>query len=530
MNCVLYARVSTDKQAEKDLSIPAQLQAMREHARREGWVVAEEFLELGASARTAARPVLKQLLQRCKKPPKVDVVLVHKIDRLARSVIDHATVKTLLKQSGIRLASVVENMDDTITGQLVENIMASLAEFYSANLGEEAEKGMRVMVQKGGWPHRPPLGYRAERDSDGKSVVLPDPEKAPLVASAFEQYVTGMVSLNRLRLRLADMGLLTSKGKPLPQDMLRRMLMNPFYAGRLRWGGSEHPGKHEALVTEHLFQRVQRILRQRHRDSGEKGRHHFPLRGVAYCADCGAKMTAEHHPRGSYYRCLRNADAARPCRAPFSNVSVAHRNTSTVVRGLGVTPRFRDALMAAVRSMTEEKAANTMAQRKSLEMRRNKLEARETTLTEAFASGELSLRAYRAVMARIRRQIASVESAVTECSQDPAAIGDKVARVVELAAHLGELHDRMAEPRRSQLLRLVFAKISLERGEVVGYKLRPPFDELLVEIGSRPGDVSSRDSSRPPFEDINVTPAINSIFEHDLEPVLRLAEAADAAA
>src|SRR5207302_2271328 len=110
--------------------------------------------------RTMERPMLKRLLARCRQQPKVDVVLVHKVDRLARDVYGHATIKALLKQHGIRLASVVENVDDTITGQLVENIMASIAEFYSANLGEEVKKGMRVMIQRGEWPHQPPRGDR----------------------------------------------------------------------------------------------------------------------------------------------------------------------------------------------------------------------------------------------------------------------------------------------------------------------------------------------------------------------------------
>src|SRR5262245_38363817 len=131
MKCVLYARVSTDKQAEKELSIPAQLQAMRDYASRHNWSIAREFLEPGASARTAERPVLRELLSYCRNHGKPDIVLVHKIDRLARNVYDHATIKALLTQQGVRLASVVENVDDSVSGQLVENIMASIAQFYS---------------------------------------------------------------------------------------------------------------------------------------------------------------------------------------------------------------------------------------------------------------------------------------------------------------------------------------------------------------------------------------------------------------
>src|SRR5579862_4917756 len=93
MNCLIYARVSTDKQADKELSIPAQLQAMRHYANQRNWQILQEFADAGASGRTTARPMLHQLLVRCRNPhDQIDVVLVHKIDRLARNVADHAMI------------------------------------------------------------------------------------------------------------------------------------------------------------------------------------------------------------------------------------------------------------------------------------------------------------------------------------------------------------------------------------------------------------------------------------------------------
>ena len=88
MNCLLYARVSTERQAEKDLSIPAQLQIMREYAKKQGWGVIGHYVDEGESARTADRPELKRLLHYCQKQRGVDLVLVHKIDRLARNLVD----------------------------------------------------------------------------------------------------------------------------------------------------------------------------------------------------------------------------------------------------------------------------------------------------------------------------------------------------------------------------------------------------------------------------------------------------------
>ena len=173
MNCILYARVSTDKQAEKDLSLPAQLQAMREYAQQHEWTVVEEFIEPGASATTVQRHELQRLLARVTNgDPTVDVVVVHKLDRMARNIDDHVAIRAALKRAGVRLASVVENVDESVSGQLIENIMASIAQFYSGNLADEVRKGMRQKVLTGGWPHLPPRGYVVVRNPEGRGTHI----------------------------------------------------------------------------------------------------------------------------------------------------------------------------------------------------------------------------------------------------------------------------------------------------------------------------------------------------------------------
>jgi site-specific DNA recombinase len=274
MNCVVYARVSTDKQAEKELSIPAQLQAMREYAKQRAWVIVEEFVEPGASAKTSDRPALQRLLGRVQRSDtRIDVVLVHKIDRLARNVYDHATMRALFKQHDVRLASVVENVDDSTSGQLIENIMASLAQFYSANLSEEVKKGMRQKVLRGGWPHKPPRGFMLEKRSDGVgNRVAIHPKHGPLMRRAFELYSSGLYSIRSVAVLLAREGLLARHGGPIPQAHLRRLLTNSFYAGRVRWHDMECPSQHPALVSQLVFDKVQEVLRQRYRNPGAKGR------------------------------------------------------------------------------------------------------------------------------------------------------------------------------------------------------------------------------------------------------------------
>ena len=91
--CLLYARVSSETQAQKELSTPAQLQAMRQYASDRSLEVPEEFVEAGVSGRTAERPTLRRLLSRCRdrSQPLIEAVVVHELDRLARNLADHAS-------------------------------------------------------------------------------------------------------------------------------------------------------------------------------------------------------------------------------------------------------------------------------------------------------------------------------------------------------------------------------------------------------------------------------------------------------
>lgn len=314
MNCLIYARVSTDKQADKELSIPAQLQAMRQYATERDWTILQEFVEAGGSARTAERPTLRELLARC-RDDQVDVVLVHKIDRLARNLADHVAIKALLRQHHIKLASVTESLEDSVSGQLVEHIMAAMAEFYSANLSEEVKKGMRQKVLQGGWPHRPPRGYRIVR-TGLKSTTIIDEHEGALVRRAFELCLVGYHGLVDLRARLASLGLRTKTGKPVSNGYLVRLLTNPFYCGKLEWKKEIYPGAQPPLVSPALFDQVQQLLKSRTRLVTRRPAK-FLLTSLAHCSRCGSVVGGEQHRRWQYYRCRGSFRASNRCRAPY---------------------------------------------------------------------------------------------------------------------------------------------------------------------------------------------------------------------
>jgi DNA invertase Pin-like site-specific DNA recombinase len=481
MNCIVYARVSTDKQAEKDLSIPAQLEAMRSYARQHGWTIAREFIEPGASAKTTGRPALQGLLSLVRdSKSKIDVLLVHKVDRLARNVYDHATIKVLLKQHDIRLASVVENLDDSVPGQLVENIMASIAQFYSANLSEETRKGMRQKVLKGGWPHRPPRGYVTVKDRGGHdSHIQVHPREGPLVLRAFELYSTGWYSMTALTNRLAKDGLISSSGGPIPKSHMYRMLTNRFYSGRVRWKDLDVQGLHPVLVPQALFDRVRSVIQKRYRHPGAKARvAGFPLRGFAICARCRGRMTGEWRKRWGYYRCSRQSYRRELCDARLCNVKRAHADLERICQQVRLHRSTAAAIQRAAELEIARSAASRTQRMSDIQTGRAALVTAEMRLTDAFTDGDVSPEIYKSKTADLRTKRIQLEEDSTRLSIDPAAVGAKVKETLDVATALWDLYEAFDDAKRAELLRSVFSSIVLGHEGIVGFSLKAPFDKL----------------------------------------------------
>lgn len=318
---VVYLRVSTKEQAEmggeaEGFSIPAQRAACLRKAEALGAVVEEEFVDRGESAKTANRPELVRMLAYLREHA-VQYVIVHKVDRLARSRADDVVITMEIKQSGAALVSCSENIDETPSGILLHGIMSSIAEFYSRNLANEVVKGMNEKIKTGGTVGKAPAGYlhvrRMENGREMRTVEI-DPERAPLVRWAFEAYATGEWTLRQLLQELTDCGFTSRPGpktpsRPITLGALAAMLANPYYIGRVTFRGANYPGKHPALIDIALFDRVQDVLLA-HNYAGEKQRvHNHYLKGSVFCGECGSRLSISYSRSGTgevydYFYCL----------------------------------------------------------------------------------------------------------------------------------------------------------------------------------------------------------------------------------
>ncbi|MEZ5161910.1 MAG: recombinase family protein [Marmoricola sp.] len=266
---VSYLRVSTTGQArrgrQEGFSIPAQRDANKRKAASLGAMVIKEFVDRGASARSANRPELQRMLEYVNEHD-VDYVIVHKLDRLARNRSDDVEIVRALEAANVQLVSTTEAIDATPSGMLLHGIMSSIAEFYSRNLVAEVTKGLSTKAQRGGTVSKAPIGYRNHRtvDDQGRELrtVIVDADRAQYVKDAFGLYATGAWTVAALADQLASRGFTTVPtpkvpSKPMNEKYLHRVLTRPYYRGIVTYKGVQYDGRHERLINDETWFKVQ---------------------------------------------------------------------------------------------------------------------------------------------------------------------------------------------------------------------------------------------------------------------------------
>ena len=164
----LYARVSSDRQ-DVDLSVSAQLRALKDYAKANGYSVAREYVDEAESGRVADRPQFREMIEEGSKPNSpFEIILVWKFSRFTRKREHAVAFKSMLRRKGIRVVSITEHADDSPTGKLMEAIIKSVDEFYSENLAQDVTRGMREAASRGFFlGSKAPFGYRRVKVSDG---------------------------------------------------------------------------------------------------------------------------------------------------------------------------------------------------------------------------------------------------------------------------------------------------------------------------------------------------------------------------
>jgi len=314
----LYARVSSDRQ-DVDLSVAAQMRALRDYAERNGYSVAREYVDEAESGRIADRPQFRRMLDEANKPEApFKEILVWKFSRFTRKREHAVAFKSMLRRKGVRVVSITEHADDSPTGKLMEAIIESVDEFYSENLAEEVRRGMREAASRGFWvASRVPYGYRKLMVQDGakkRPTLERNPDTSPVVQRIFDMAESGKGILDITR-TLNGEGIANPTGRPWSKNGVHIILKNQAYTGTLLWGGGardkEEPVRVEkafpALVSKTQFRKVNKQMSSRAPRKAHPRRvgSSYLLSGLVKCRACRRAMSGQDSKGGqfAYYVC-----------------------------------------------------------------------------------------------------------------------------------------------------------------------------------------------------------------------------------
>ena len=383
----LYARVSSDRQ-DVDLSVAAQLRALREHAAKNGQIVVREYIDEAESGRIADRPQFRKMIDAAATPDApFKEILVWKFSRFTRKREHAVAFKSMLRRKGVRVVSITEHADDTPTGKLMEAIIESVDEFYSENLAQEVTRGMREAASRGFWvTSSSPFGYRRVYVQDGakkRPRLELDPPADAIVRRIFDMVLKGQ-SLMDVTKTLNAEGVATSTGAQWRITSVHKILANEAYTGTLVWGIGTKDGTppvrvenaFPAIVTQHEFRRVTSLLKARSPKTVHPRRAASPylLSGLATCALCGKALTAAEAKSGkyTYYVCqsiLKKGSGS--CETPRVN---ARSFEETIVRNLRENVLTEGNIRGLVNILDEEMDGLAHEQRGRLESIEGELE------------------------------------------------------------------------------------------------------------------------------------------------------------
>ena len=414
IRAVVYARFSSTNQRSE--SIDAQKRACYKYISEKGYTPVGDYVDEALTGTNLLRPGFQKLLEDSQKG-MFDTVIVHKYDRLSRSVYDTLDVQQQLARYGIRVESVIEPFNDSPEGQLQQIVQLGVSQYYSANLAREVVKGLKENAYKamhnGGIP---PYGF--DVDPETKKYIINEHE-ASGIRIMFEKIIQGW-SYRELAEYLNLLGYRTKIGNKFSANSsFYDLLTNPKYKGeyvfnrsvskpkQIGMKRSHRKNKNEeeiiripngvpAIVDEETFELVQKLLKQRRRSKGQhKAKEVYLLTGLVECAECGSayhgssRIGGRNKSKYVSYRCSKRKKLENPCKCKEINKTLLDEFVVNQLYTTLLNQTNLEQLLEEVNVKLKQKYADMDQDLPQLQKQLDEVNQKISNLVQAIAMGGL---------------------------------------------------------------------------------------------------------------------------------------------
>lgn len=404
---VIYARVSTDEQRD-NFSLRNQIYDIEKLCEKKNIQVILK-LDDDHSAKNFDRPEFKKFLNDLESGKlKCSYFVFYKMDRFSRNMQQTLMMFARLKAKGVKLLSVQEGeIDfDNIKTFFPNVISAAAAQFDNMQRAENTTRGMMTGLAEGKWMWKAPYGYKNVTLSKYNKVIVVDDKQAEIVKFCFEQYATGLYTVEDVRKMAKEKGLIRHS-QPFTD-----MLKNPFYKGWFKRAEYRNEpermvqGVHKPIISEELFNEVQALLNGKKKQFSKTPKFDdFPLRGgYLICPKCNKPRTGSFSKKVyPYYHCQDNKTKKAESCGRIST-DIAHEKLISYLKSFEVAPEILELYNLMLAEKFQEGEKDTLQTKKSLENEIAIIDTRLNVLTDKYIDGLVSESDYKETKIRYEKQ------------------------------------------------------------------------------------------------------------------------------
>lgn len=500
IRCAIYTRKSTEEGLEQEYnSLDAQRDAGEAYIKsqqHEGWTcLPSQYDDGGYTGANMDRPAMRRLLADI-EAGKIDCVVVYKVDRLSRSLLDFSRIMETFERYKVSFVSVTQAFNTASSmGRLVLNVLLSFAQFEREMISERTRDKIAAARRKGKWSGGMPiLGYTVV---DTKLVI--DEDEAVRVREIFAMYLEHQSLLTVVK-ELNARGDRTKRwttqkgtargGRPFDKNSLYQMLTNVAYVGKVRYKDEIHQGEHQPIVGPTVFTKVQSLMQQNGRSGGRatRNKHGALLRGLLRCTACDCGMNHTYTAKGPrqyrYYVChWAQKRGWQECPSPSIPAGEIERFVIDQIKEICRDPLVIRETLAEARRQVEEQIERLRGERGGLVARLRNAHAELGRLAAESQPSDPRL-------ADVHNRIREAERRITEIDDELATLDGELVDEAEVATGLADfnaLWDCLAPREQARVIELLVERVAYDgRAGKIAITFRPTgIKTLASELAER---------------------------------------------
>ena len=478
MTAVIYTRVSTREQAEKNMSLETQLKYCNDYAKRNGYRVLEYFGGTYESAKNDERKEfmrMQKFIQNSKEP--VSHILVYSADRFSRSGPNAIHIASELLKKGIRIMPVTQPVDtSTPEGEFQQSIQFMFSQYDNTNRKRKTIDGMVAKMQKGYLIGKAPIGYTQMR-VDGEQKIIIN-EKGKLIRKAFIWKADKELTTAEITKRLG------AEGLQISEKYLSKIFRNPFYCGFISnslLDGELVEGRHEKLISEEIFLKTNDVLSANsHAYTHKKKNEELPLKQFLICDQCGTQWVGYLVKSKNiyYYKCNQKGCCCN------KNAGLLHEDFAGVLNLFSFSPMFekriKDKLLKQYGELIAEEQSANRAIQTTLTAVRKKL----SDLKERHALGTVELDVYQEYRGRYESSISETLKNYSEHGIEKSNLEKFIDYALKMSQNLGQMWVSGDYEDKLRLQELVFPdgiRYNHKKGDYRTEKMNSAFAQIALQ-------------------------------------------------